>query len=119
MFQEDTTFFRQSFYDISAWSFPLAFNIDFTDKADANLAKTKIDSLEFPSVPTVETGSYGYLINWGDYYAPKVLNSLLNAELRAKVAMQPFTLAGKQYDYGTVFVPLQNQKKRSGNAAVL
>lgn len=113
MFQEDTTFSDSLFYDISAWSFPRAFNIDFTDKADANLAKTKIDSLKFPTVPTVETGSYGYLINWGDYYAPKVLNTLLNAELRAKVAMQPFTLAGKQYDYGTVFVPLQNQKKNT------
>ncbi len=111
MFQEDTTFSDSLFYDISAWSFPLAFNLDFTDKADANLAKTKIDSLEFPTVPTVENGSYGYLINWADYYAPKVLNTVLNAELRAKVAMQPFTLTGKQYDYGTIFVPLQNQKK--------
>jgi hypothetical protein len=113
MFQERTTFSDSLFYDISAWSFPLAFNLDFTDKADADLAKIKIDSLEFPTVPTVENGNYGYLINWDDYYAPKVLNTVLNADLRAKVAMQPFTLAGKQYDYGTVFVPFQNQNKSS------
>ncbi|MGB3773910.1 MAG: M14 family metallopeptidase, partial [Leeuwenhoekiella sp.] len=110
MFQEDTTFTDSLFYDISAWSFPLAFNINFTDKASASRAGSKIENLELPSVPQVNNATYGYLINWGDYYAPKILNKILRADLRAKVAMQPFSLEGNDYEYGTVFVPLQNQE---------
>ncbi|WP_031425383.1 M14 family metallopeptidase [Flavimarina sp. Hel_I_48] len=110
MFQEDKTFTDSLFYDISAWSFPLAFNIDFTDKANVSRAATKIENLKLPPVPEVGNATYGYLVNWGDYYAPKVLNKILDKGLRAKVAMQPFTLEGNDYDYGTVFVPLQNQE---------
>ena len=42
--------------------------------------------------------------------APKALNSILEKDLRAKVAMEDFWLEGKNYGYGTIMIPVQNQK---------
>jgi hypothetical protein len=49
-------------------------------------------------------------MEWHEYYTPKLLNQLLNDNLRAKVGMQPFSLNGINYDYGTIMIPVQNQK---------
>jgi len=53
---------------------------------------------------------YGYLMPWNEYYAPKALNTILNSGIRAKVSMKNFKNSGTQYDYGTIFIPVQNQK---------
>lgn len=111
MFEKRTSFPDSLFYDISAWSFPLAFNLNFKDDLKADLTGGEITQLQPPSAPTVNKSSYGYMINWGDYLAPGVLNAVLENDLRAKVAMQPFSLENKEYDYGSIFVPLQNQTK--------
>ena len=110
MFEKRTTFEDSLFYDISAWSFPLAFNLDFSENAPASLASTKIDSVSLPTPLTLSKSDYAYLLPWGDYYAPQALNAILNAGLRAKVGIQPFTSGGVIYDYGTVMIPVQNQK---------
>ncbi len=53
--------------------------------------------------------NYAYLFEWHEYYTPKALNQILEKGLRAKVAKSPFTLEGKQYDYGTIMIPVRNQ----------
>ena len=110
MFERRTEFQDSLFYDISAWSFPLAFNLDFTGEAKMNVAGQKIDSLTRPPLNFPEKNEYAYLMEWHAYEAPKALNQILNEGLRAKVAMQPFHLGNKKYDYGTIMVPAQNQK---------
>ena len=110
MFEKRTTFKDSLFYDISAWSFPLAFNLDFSENAPSSLASSKIDSVSLPTPLTLSKSDYAYLLPWGDYYAPQALNEILNAGLRAKVGIQPFTSGGVTYDYGTVMIPVQNQK---------
>ncbi|PHQ28052.1 M14 family metallopeptidase [Leeuwenhoekiella nanhaiensis] len=110
MFETRTTFEDSLFYDISAWSFPLAFNLDFSDAAPAGLAGENLDSITLPQPLTLRQSNYAYLIPWGNYYAPKALNTILNEDIRVKMAMQPFTLNGKTYDYGTLMIPVQNQK---------
>jgi hypothetical protein len=47
---------------------------------------------------------------WNEYYTPKVVNAILQKDLRAKVSMKNFKNAGNSYDYGTIFIPVQNQK---------
>ncbi|RXG15374.1 zinc carboxypeptidase [Leeuwenhoekiella aestuarii] len=110
MFEKRTTFEDSLFYDISAWSFPLAFNLDFSENAPSSLASSKIDSVSLPTPLTLSKSDYAYLLPWGGYYAPQALNDILNAGLRAKVGIQPFTSGGVRYDYGTVMIPVQNQK---------
>ncbi|WP_348661815.1 M14 family zinc carboxypeptidase [Croceibacter atlanticus] len=112
MFETRTTFQDSLFYDISAWTFPLAFNLDFIEEASTSRLGRKIDSLEMPK-GVVTKSNYGYLMQWHHYYAPKALQQLLDKDLRAKVAMKPFSLNGKDYDYGTIFIPVQNQELNS------
>ena len=113
MFEKRTKFADSLFYDISAWSFPYAFNLDFNDNVAIKVAGTKIDSLQKPEMAPISKSEYGYLMEWHNYYAPKALNMLLKEDLRAQVAMKPFEAAGKKYDYGTILIPIQNQKLNS------
>ncbi len=110
MFEKRTTFEDSLFYDISAWSFPLAFNLDYTEDASMKNAGQQIEDLEIPQPEMPAKSQYAYLLDWNNYYSPKALNMVLNKGLRAKVAMQEFSLNGQKYDYGTIMVPAQNQK---------
>jgi hypothetical protein len=112
MFETRTTFKDSLFYDISAWTFPLAFNLDVIEDASTSRLGSVIDSLEMPKGKTTKS-TYGYLMQWHHYYAPKALQQVLQKGLRAKVAMKPFKLDGNAYDYGTIFIPVQNQDLNS------
>ena len=110
MFEKRTTFQDSLFYDISAWSFPLSFGLNFTENASTSNAGPAIQELQKRSPKPVSTSTYGYLMQWHEYYTPKALNKILNSGLRAKVGMKQFTLEGNAYDYGTILIPVQNQK---------
>ena len=109
MFEQRTSFKDSLFYDISAWSFPLAFGMDFNENVTINHAGAKIDSLQPPRFPEVDKSNYAYLMPWNNYYAPKALNMILEKGLRAKVAMHPLESDNKKFDYGTILIPVQNQ----------
>lgn len=110
MFEKRTEFRDSLFYDISAWTFPLAFNLDFTEEASAQNIGDKIEELKMPSAELPNESDYAYLVNWNNYLAPKVLNNILENDIRAKVAMEDFWIEGIKYDYGTIMIPVQNQK---------
>ncbi|PKD20431.1 zinc carboxypeptidase [Salegentibacter salinarum] len=110
MFERRTEFEDSLFYDISAWTLPLAFNLDFAEDVKMNKAGQKIENLEKPEIETVEKSNYAYVMQWHDFYSPKALNMILEKGLRAKVGMQPFSLENKEYDYGTILIPVQNQE---------
>ncbi|WP_037319820.1 M14 family metallopeptidase [Salegentibacter sp. Hel_I_6] len=110
MFERRTEFEDSLFYDISAWTLPLAFNLDFSEDIRMRNAGEKIESLEKPEVEPLEKSSYAYIMEWHDFYAPKALNMLMEKGLRTKVGMQPFSLESKEYDYGTILIPVQNQE---------
>ena len=69
----------------------------------------KITTLTKPGANAPKYSEYGYLMQWHDYYTPKALNMLLKKGIRAKVGMTPFTSQDKEYDYGTILIPVQNQ----------
>ncbi|PRX48885.1 M14 family metallopeptidase [Salegentibacter salegens] len=110
MFERRTEFEDSLFYDISAWTLPLAFNLDFAEDVKMNKAGQKIENLEKPEVQPLEKSTYAYIMQWHDFYSPKALNMVLEEGLRAKVGMQPFSLENKEYDYGTILIPVQNQE---------
>lgn len=113
MFEKRTKFQDSLFYDISAWTFPLAFNLDYDENIAKPNATSLSDNITLPSGIVDNTSNYAYLMEWHEYYTPKALNAILAANLRAKVAMKPFESKGKKYDYGTILIPIQNQKLSS------
>jgi len=110
MFEKRTTFTDSLFYDISAWSFPMAFNLDVSENLNMRYAGEKIDELQKPAVPTPGKSEYAYLMEWHDYYSPKALNKILNKGLRARVTMKPLKSGERTFDYGTIMIPVQNQE---------
>lgn len=109
MFEKRTTFKDSLFYDVSAWTFPLAFNLDYAELSSLTNAGAEIMELAPMSGSVSAKSNYAYLFEWNEYYTPKALNAITKKGIRAKVAKLPFILEGNSYDYGTIMVPVQNQ----------
>ena len=110
MFQKRTNFQDSLFYDVSAWTLPLAFNLNYEENESVNKLGDRISENKRNTASLPILSNYAYLMEWNDYNSPKVLNQLLEKGLRAKVGLKPFTLEGVKYDYGTILIPVQNQK---------
>ena len=109
MFEKRTTFTDSLFYDVSAWTFPLAFNVDYAELSSLTNAGPEITDFKPLTGGVSSKSNYAYLFEWNEYYTPKALNAIVEKGLRAKVAKSPFSVEGKSYDYGTIMVPVQNQ----------
>lgn len=109
MFSVQTTFKDSLFYDISAWTFNHAFGVDFAENIPFSRVGNEITTLKIADGKVTSQSDYGYLMPWNEFYAPKALNAILKNNLRAKVALKNFNNGGISYDYGTIFVPVQNQ----------
>ena len=117
IFDKQTTFSDSLFYDISAWTLPLAFNIPYSiyDGKDIKLGQEVLDVEKVKGQIVGRPSSYAYLMEWNDYLAPNALNALLNENLLVKVAMKPFkgTTNGnyKDFNYGTILIPVQQHAR--------
>jgi hypothetical protein len=109
MFSAQTTFKDSLFYDISAWTFNHAFGVDFAKNITLSRVGNEIKTLKMADGKVTSQSDYGYLMPWNEFYAPKALNTILKNNLHAKVALKNFNNGGISYDYGTIFIPVQNQ----------
>ncbi|MGB7395718.1 MAG: zinc carboxypeptidase, partial [Pricia sp.] len=109
MFEKRTTFKDSIFYDVSAWTLPLAFDLDFTEWKSLGIAGPEVTELSELGGSIDAQSDYAYLFEWNEYYTPKALNLITQKGLRAKVAKSSFTLNEKEYGFGTIMVPVQNQ----------
>ena len=107
MFETRTEFLDSLFYDVSSWTLPLAFNLDYDLNFNGNYSK-KVNQLKFNKNISIEKSNYAYLMEWHEYLSPNALNELLDNEVIVKVATKKFKLEGKDYDYGTILIPVQN-----------
>ena len=113
IFEKTRQFNDSLFYDVSAWTLPLAYGLDYHELARMPDARALTD-LPQPR-GTVQGGrsTYGYLLPWDGYYAPRALYRLQAAGLRTKVAGSTFSSAvgqqNRDFTYGTIFVPVQGQ----------
>ena len=113
MFEKRTTFQDSLFYDISAWTFPLAFNLPYETLRSMKNIDMQRANIELDMGAVSSKSDYAYLMQWHEFYTPKALNMILKYGLRAKVGMKKFSLEGTNYDYGTILIPVQNQRLSS------
>lgn len=106
MFESRTKFNDSIFYDVSAWTLPHAFNLDYNLNFIYKKELEKIDEIDFSVDFNLEPSNYAYLIEWHEYLTPKALNMLLEKNIRVKVATQQFNVKGVKYDYGTLMIPV-------------
>jgi hypothetical protein len=111
MFETRTTFQDSLFYDISAWTYPMAFHLDFMalNSRILNLASvTEVNKSNFAQAPGKvigQAGAYQYALEWTDYYAPKAAYQLLKAGFLVRVSNTEFSTAeGKTFGRGTILI---------------
>ena len=109
MFSTQTKFQDSLFYDVSAWTLPYAFNLDYEYQNSIENIGNVITDLKAPKGKVTNKGSYAYVFEAHNYYVPKLINKLQQKDIRIKVGLTPFTLEGNNYDYGTYMVPVKNQ----------
>ncbi|MCF8247993.1 MAG: zinc carboxypeptidase [Saprospiraceae bacterium] len=117
MFQRDTTFTDSIFYDISAWTMPLAFNLEYAGLKGSDFSKKQMGkevlSTQLPDGQLFATAdNYAFAFEWDEYFAPATLYFLLKKGLLVKMATKPFTgttaSGQRNFNYGTIVVPMQN-----------
>lgn len=126
---EDTTF-----YDVSAWTLPLAFGLPWAQLGvdlEVGTAELLGDPVTdpappvggLPDVPADGGEPVAWAFEWTDYYAPRSLGRLLREGVYARVATRPFEArlvdtpdggAMRSFGRGTVVVPLGLQRDRAG-----
>ena len=112
MFETSTTFEDSLFYDVSAWTFPLAFNVNHEFlKKELDVVK----SFDEPKGKVSDFSDYGYLIKPHDYNIPKLINSLQEKGIRLKSSSKSFKINSDYFDYGSLLVPVVGQSISSKN----
>ncbi len=120
LFEKRTSFVDNLFYDVSAWTMPLAHNLAYLELDEkvyrSSLLGEKMGEAKAPQGKLLGGEKpYAYLFEWYGYYAPRSLNRLLANDFIVKVATQPFICGtGKEqikFSRGTILVPVGVQKK--------
>ena len=119
IFESVNSFKDSLFYDVSAWTLPLAYDLDYAALSSGDFKKgVKGERITDHPIPagkvSDENASYGFAIPWYQYMAPKLVYDLLEKGLTVKIASEPFILNPKgkkmKMEAGTVILPLNNQK---------
>lgn len=114
MMERRTEFPDSVFYDVSAWTLPLALGLPYDTVTDVrDWMGDRVE--EAPSIGGAALPEhrvelpYAFAFEWSEYYAPRALLHLEERGVRARVATQPFsaqTQDGRiEFDYGTIVVP--------------
>ena len=117
MFETYSKYRDSVYYDASAWSVANFYNIGYQEVTKANLGAPVLSTDNIAVVTPLQPSNYAYLIDWDDYNAPAALNYLQQNGLVVSASFKPFTSStksgNKSFNYGTLLLPVQLQKKSS------
>lgn len=113
IFSTQTSFENNTFYDVSTWNLALAFNLDYAplDKGDArSLERAKNEALEQAALNSIHPDAYAYAFSWQHYYAPAMLQTLLEAGVKVRSSEEAFSAVkydGKSVELqsGSIVIP--------------
>ena len=95
LFEMRTSWDDNTFYDVSSWTLPLAFNLPSAPVSRRQFS-TEFIGAEWSPTPTANgklhqaDATVAWIFEWHDYAAPKALQILLEGGARARVSTKPF-----------------------------
>ncbi len=107
------------FYDITAWTMPLAFGLPYAELNATSLASVasgkKMEQIELPVGQVLgDKSNYAYAFDWTDLNAPRMLYALMDAGVNVRVATTQFastTSTGRRdFKNGTIMIPMAVQR---------
>lgn len=114
MFEKVTSFRDSIFYDVSAWTMPLAFDLNYAEiKKNINDYQGEVYDRQSKNskINGPTSSKYGYIFDWEDFYSPTVLTQLLQKGINVKVITKDIVLSTgvgrKSFGAGSIFVPVQ------------
>ncbi|NVJ85324.1 MAG: zinc carboxypeptidase [Algoriphagus sp.] len=120
MFEYVKDFADSVFYDASAWTMAAAYGMPFSTTPAAKLG-AEINSVEAPDYTFPNGKAYAYLIDWADYFSPKMLYDLQEAGIHVEVINRPFKSQTQDgpvdFAAGTLMVPMGFQELSSEEVA--
>jgi hypothetical protein len=120
MFEYEKEFADSVFYDASAWTMAAAYGMPFATasgaKSGAEIMEASVPDFSFP-----EGKAYAYLIDWSDYYAPKMLFEMQKAGIHVESVHRPFSSQTQDgsvnFSAGTLVIPMGFQKLKAEEVA--
>jgi hypothetical protein len=126
LFNQQTHFKNNTFYDVSGWTLPLAMNIE-THQLGSTWG-LKLATQPWSDLPK-ETGNqsnksaYAYAFEWQHFLSPKLLSALLIHDIKIRVATKAFSqkFNGKlhQFSTGTIVIPAGIQTTQNWQSLLL
>jgi len=120
LMERRTEFVDETFYDVSSWTLPLAFNLP--NASTSRLPDSAGQAQPDLPATTLEGNAKFYALAWNNYSAPAALQRLLSAELHVQVASKPFsaiTASGVlAFSPGTLVVPFSSYSDADKTSAV-
>lgn len=113
MFEKRSQFKDSLFYDISSWTLPLAFGLEYEElKANPSLGEKIPEPKMTPGKRVGEKSDYAYVFESYGFYAPRAIYRLLSHGLRLKVSSDAFYhTSGKKFERGAIMIPVAGQEK--------
>lgn len=112
IFERTRTFQDSIFYDISAWTLPDAFGLQWTPvtKPQGQWTQKAATIVPAPLHPAVDAAkAVAFVIEGHWYQLPQVIAALHREKVRMKLALKPFTADGKTFEAGALLIPMDNQ----------
>ncbi|HEX7878288.1 MAG TPA: hypothetical protein VF720_02695, partial [Candidatus Eisenbacteria bacterium] len=108
LLEPETALPETLFYDITAWSLPMAFGLEagYTDKLPGGSREMVTTTTPEPGGVVDGPARTGWLLPWDRNAAPRLLNRLLNEGIRARFATKPFEIGGRYFQRGTILIPV-------------
>ena len=127
LFSTQTSFEDNTFYDVSSWHIALAFNVDYTPVTRRQSSRVKWDAnaklVQANPMLKFDSNAYAYAFSWHDYYAPALLQSLLEAGVKVRSSQNSFTahtqFSGEvEFPSGSIVIPAGPARLKQPNNLV-
>ncbi|MFD2199987.1 M14 family metallopeptidase [Shivajiella indica] len=117
LFETRNQFQDSLFYDVSAWTMPMAFNLDYMALSSRILNLANVSPLDenFKMTPGKiqgEKDAFAYGFGWEGYYAPKAAYQLMKKGYLVRVTNEAIKIEGKkELKRGSILVNLPKEEK--------
>jgi hypothetical protein len=120
LFSERQRFTDNTFYDVSNWNLPLAFNLNYSPLSKSEMRKLSTEKSAERKIAqtTLDANAYAFAFEWHDYKAPALLQHLLTNKVQVRVAGADFTaevaaassIVSRDFSKGAIVIPMALQQ---------